>query len=46
MGLDTDGALLSTDNGDYGETFGLLTLIFLYNTELCQRLSFFLHLLY
>lgn len=30
-GLDTDGALLPTDNGDYGETFGLLTLIFLYS---------------
>lgn len=31
MGLNTDGALLPTDNGDYGETFGLLTLIFLYS---------------
>lgn len=31
MGLDTDGALLSTDNGDYGETSGPLALIFLYS---------------
>lgn len=31
MGLDTDGALLPTDNGDYGETFGPWALIFLYS---------------
>lgn len=31
MGLRSDGALLPTDNGDYGEIFGPLSLIFIYS---------------
>lgn len=48
MGLDTDGALLPTDNGDCGEHLDsrLLFSSIAYYTELFQRLSFFLHLLY